>query len=50
VSGDRIFLVKITKTDEMTVTMTAADHEEAMVLAEHVFPGWESVEATEDES
>ena len=49
-SAGRIFLVKITYTDEMTVTMTAAGADEAMSMAEHVFPGWSAVEATEDDS
>jgi hypothetical protein len=50
VSAGRIFLVRVSRTEEMTVTMTASDHDEAMTLAEHVFAGWTAVEATEDES
>ena len=45
----RIFLVKMERTQERMVTMTAADHDDAMADAEQVFPGWTSIEATEDE-
>ena len=48
-AADRIFLVKIRRVEETTVTMTAADHDEAMAHAERVFPGYEAVEATEDD-
>lgn len=49
-SADRIFLVKIIRTESMTVTISAGDHDEAMTMAEHVFPGWEAIESTEDDS
>ena len=45
----RSFLVKITRTEDMLVTMTAADHDGAMTRAEQLFPGWEAVEATEED-